>query len=46
MVLYTYKPINDRVTHNEILYKVEVRFSSFLLLTDRQVQSIQKLNIY
>ena len=31
VVLYTYKPINDRVTHNEILYEIEVRFSSFLL---------------
>ena len=31
VVLYTYKPITDRVTHNGILYEVEVRFSSFLL---------------
>ena len=31
VVLFTYKTINDRVTHNEILSKVEMRNSSFLL---------------
>ena len=30
VVLFTYKTINDRVTHNEILSKVEMRNSSFL----------------
>ena len=31
VVLFTYKMINDRVTHNEILSKVEMRNSSFNL---------------
>ena len=28
VVLYTNKPINDRVAHNEILYEADVRFTS------------------
>ena len=31
VVLFTYKLINDRVTHNEVLSKVEMRNWSFLL---------------
>ena len=31
-VLYTNKSINDRVTHNEILFNVEMRNLSFLPL--------------
>ena len=30
VVLFTYKQINGRVTHNEMLSKVEMRNSSFL----------------
>ena len=32
VVLYTNKSINDRVTHNEILFNVEMRNLSFLPL--------------
>ena len=32
VVLYTNKSINDRVTHNEILFHVEMRNLSFLPL--------------